>query len=83
MDFVSDALSNGRRFRVLNIVDDFSKLSPAIEVDTSLPGLRVIRALERAIDLHGKPRMLVTDNGPEFTCKALDQWAWSRGITLH
>ena len=56
MDFVSDALSNGRRFRVLNIVDDYSKLSPAIEVDTSLPGLRVIRTLERAIALHGKPK---------------------------
>jgi putative transposase len=83
MDFVSDALSSGRRFRVLNIVDDFSKLSPAIEVDTSLPGLRVIRTLERAIDLHGKPKLIVMDNGPEFTCKALDEWAWSRGISLH
>ena len=83
MDFVSDALSTGRRFRVLNIVDDFTKLSPAIEVDTSLPGLRVIRTLERAIELHGKPKMLVMDNGPEFTCKALDQWAWSHGIALH
>ncbi len=83
MDFVSDALSNGRRFRVLNIVDDYSKLAPAIEVDTSLPGLRVIRTLERAIELHGKPKMIVMDNGPEFTCKALDQWAWSRGIALH
>ncbi len=83
MDFVSDALSIGRRFRVLNIVDDFTKLSPAIEVDTSLPGLRVIRTLERAIELRGKPKMIVMDNGPEFTCKALDQWAWSQGIALH
>ena len=83
MDFDSDALSSGRRFRVLNIVDDFSKLSPAIEVDTSLPGLRVIRTLERAIDLHGKPKLIVMDNGPEFTCKALDQWAWTQGISLH
>ena len=83
MDFVSDSLSSGRRFRVLNIVDDFSKLSPAIEVDTSLPGLRVIRTLERAIELHGKPKTIVMDNGPEFTCRALDEWAWSRGIALH
>lgn len=83
MDFVSDALSNGRRFRVLNIVDDYSKRAPAIEVDTSLPGLRVIRTLERAIALHGTPKMIVMDNGPEFTCKALDQWAWSHGIALH
>lgn len=83
MDFVSDALSSGRRFRVLNIVDDFSKLSSAIEVDTSLPGMRVIRTLERAIDLHGKPKTIVMDNGPEFTCRALDEWAWSRGIALH
>jgi putative transposase len=83
MDFVSDALSSGRRFRVLNIVDDYSKLSPAIEVDTSLPGLRVMRTLERAIDLHGKPKLIVMDNGPEFTCRALDEWASSQGIALH
>jgi putative transposase len=83
IDFVSDALSSGRRFRVLNIVDDYSKLSPAIEVDTSLPGLRVIRTLERAIELRGKPKLIVMDNGPEFTCRALDEWAWSRGIALH
>jgi hypothetical protein len=47
MDLVGDALADGRRIRVLNIVDDFFKLSPAVEVDTSLPGLRVIRTLER------------------------------------
>jgi transposase InsO family protein len=68
---------------VLNIVDDYSKLSPAIEVDTSLPGLRVMRTLERAIDLHGKPKLIVMDNGPEFTCRALDEWASSQGIALH
>ncbi len=81
-DFVSDAQSSGRRFRVLKIVDDFSKLLPAIEVDTSSAGLRVIRTLEWAIELHGKPKTIVRDNGPEFTCRALDEWAWSRGIAL-
>jgi putative transposase len=53
MEFVSDALSSGQRFPVLNIVDDYSRLSPAIEADTSVPGVRVLRTLESAIDLHG------------------------------
>ena len=83
LDFVSDRLGDGRTFRALTIVDDFSKLCPAIEVDTSLTGLRVIRALERAIELHGKPKLLVMDNGPEFTCRALDAWAYRVGIALH
>ncbi|MBL8863645.1 MAG: transposase family protein, partial [Planctomycetes bacterium] len=56
---------------------------PAIEVDTSISGQRVIRVLERAIELRGKPEVIVTDNGPEFTCIALDAWARSRGIHLH
>ena len=72
MDFVSDRLADGRAFRALNIVDDFSKLCPAIEVDTSLTGARVIRTLERAIDVHGKPKRITVDNGPEFTCRVMD-----------
>jgi len=83
MDFMSDTLSDGRSLRLLNIVDNYSKLSPGIEVDLSLPAARVIRALEQAIEMHGKPAGIVTDNGPEFTSRALDAWAYSQGITLH
>lgn len=83
MDFVSDQLgSTGRRFRCLNIVDDFSRECLAIEVDTSLPGERVAKVLERLVFLRGKPIAIVVDNGPEFTGKALDTWAFQNGIKL-
>ena len=80
MDFVSDRLADGRAFRALGIVDDFTKRSVAIEVDTSLSGLRVIRTLEAAIEHYGKPKRLVMDNGPEFTCRAFLAWVLRRGI---
>jgi putative transposase len=80
MDFVSDRLADGRAFRAFAVVDDFGKRCTAIEVDTSLPGERVIRALERAIEMYGKPRRLVMDNGPEFTCRAFLAWVLRRGI---
>jgi len=83
MDFVSDTLENGRSIRVLTVVDDCSRLSPAIEVDTSIAGERVTRVLERAGELHGFPKTIVVDNGPEFTGKVLDAWAHRRGIQLH
>jgi putative transposase len=82
MDFVSDTLSDGRPFRNLTIVDDCTRECPAIETDTSLPGLRVIGVLERLAEMRGLPKELVTDNGPEFISKALDQWAYRRGIKL-
>ena len=82
MDFVSDALSDGRRFRALTIVDDFTRESPAIEVDTSLPGERVIRVLESLATTRGLPKAIVCDNGPEFRSEALDQWADRRGVAL-
>ena len=82
MDFVSDALSDGRKFRALTIVDDFTRESPAIEVDTSLPGERVVRVLESLADSHGLPKAIVCDNGPEFRGEALDQWADRRGVAL-
>lgn len=83
MDFVSDQLVDGRSIRVLTIVDAVSKRCPALEVDTSMTGQRVTRVLDQAIARHGKPTLLVMDNGPEFTSKALDQWAYERGIKLH
>lgn len=83
MDFVSDGLGDGRKFRSLNIVDDYSRECVAAEVDTSIPGGRVVRVLERLRDLRGLPEILVTDNGPEFAGQALDVWAYERGVQLH
>lgn len=83
MDFVSDGLEDGRKFRSLNIVDDYSRECVAAEVDTSIPGGRVVRVLERLGELRGLPQLLVTDNGPEFAGQALDVWAYERGVRLH
>lgn len=82
MDFVSDALGDGRRFRALTIVDDFTRESPAIEVDTSLPGDRVVRVLETLAETRGLPKAIVCDNGPEFRGEVLDRWADRRGVAL-
>jgi len=82
MDFVSDALGGGRKFRALTIVDDFTRESPAIEGDTSLPGDRVVRVLEQFAVTRGLPKTIVCDNGPEFRGEALDQWADRRGVAL-
>lgn len=82
MDFVSDSLAQGRRFRVLNIVDDYTKESPAMEVDTSLGGVRVSQVLERLKETRGLPDRIRTDNGPEFISRALDEWAYQNGVKL-
>lgn len=83
MDFVSDGLADGRRLRCLNIVDDFTKECLAIEVDTSLPGSRVVAVLERLAELRGLPLSITVDNGPEFAGKVLDEWAYRKGLKLH
>ena len=67
MDFMSDALSYGHRFRTLNVLDDFNRQALAIEVDTSLTAERVIRTLKQVIAWRGKPKQIRVDNGPEFT----------------
>ena len=82
MDFMSDQLADGRRIRVLNILDDFSRRCLASEVDTSLPGLRVCRVLDELVTRHGSPISLLVDNGPEFSGKALDEWAYRHGVRL-
>ena len=82
LDFLSDSLADGRRFRVLTIVDNVSRVSPAIEVDFSLPGARVVAVLDRAAKAYGTPQRLSMDNGPEFISKALDEWAYRRGVRL-
>jgi putative transposase len=66
MDFVHDALSDGRRFRILAVVDDYTRENLCLVADTSLPGGRVIRELEAVIARRGLPRQCVSDNGPEF-----------------
>lgn len=83
MDFVTDSLVNGRRFRSLTIVDDYSRECVAIEADFSLTGERVTRILERLAMTRGLPTIITVDNGPEFAGKALDAWAYRRGIKLH
>jgi putative transposase len=83
LDFVSDALADGRRLRLLTVVDTFTRESLAIEVDTSLPSLRVARVLDRIIVERGaRPNELVLDNGPELTSRILDQWADGRQVRL-
>jgi putative transposase len=83
LDFVSDALSWGRKIRMLTVVDAFTRESLAIEVDTSLSGVRVARVLDRIVGERGQaPAEIVLDNGPELTSKALDQWAYERGVRL-
>jgi putative transposase len=83
MDFVHDRLANGRRIKCLTIVDPLAKESPAIEVDTSIPGIRVCRVLDRIFAERPVPETLVVDNGPEFSGKALDEWAYRHGVKLH
>jgi putative transposase len=82
MDFVSDALIDGRRFRCLTLLDEGSRESLAIEVDTSLGGPRVVTVLERVAKERPLPQVLVVDNGPEFSSRALQAWALRRGVQL-
>ena len=82
MDFVADGLIGGRRLRCLTMVDDCTRECLAIEVDTSLPGLRVQAVLERLADTRGLPQSITVDNGPEFDSKVLDQWAYRTGVQL-
>lgn len=82
MDFVSDSLCSGRRFRVLNIVDEHTRESPGQLVDLSISGERVARLLDQLAVLHGLPEEIVTDNGPEFTSKAMFLWSLRTGVQL-
>ena len=82
IDFISDALAWGRRIRLFTVVDVFTREVLAIEVDTSLPGGRVVRILEQLALERGAPGEIVLDNGPELAGKAVDQWAYERGVWL-
>ena len=82
MDFVHDALYNGRKLKSLNIVDDYTRECVAIETDSSLGGKWVVRVLERLKEIKGLPMVIRSDNGPEFTSKAVDEWAFKNGVKL-
>lgn len=83
LDFLSDALADGRRFRILTIVDDFTRECLALVADTSLPALRVARELDAAIAHRSPPAMIVSDNGTEFTSMTMLRWAQERRIEWH
>lgn len=82
MDFVSDQLSNGRRFRALNVVDDYSREMVGQLVQVSISGRQVARFQSLLIEQRGKPGKVVCDNGTEFTSKAMFFWSKETGVTL-
>ena len=82
MDFMHDQLADGRSIRLFNVIDDYNREGLCIDVDFSLPALRVIRSLEQVIEWRGKPLSIRCDNGPEYVSEALRKWAEKRGIAL-
>lgn len=82
MDFMHDQLSDGRSFRTFNVIDDFNREGLCIDVDFSLPAVRVIRSLEQIIEWRGKPQAIRCDNGPEYISSLLAIWAESHNISL-
>jgi putative transposase len=83
LDFVSDQLTDGRRFRILAIVDDCTRECLALGADTSLSGFRVARELDRLIVERGRPKMIVSDNGSELTSNAILAWADQSRVAWH
>ena len=82
MNFMHDQLSDQRRYRLLNIIDDYNREGLAMEVDIALPSERVIRTLEQVIEWRGKPKEIRCDNGPEYISAKLQEWAKSQDIKL-
>jgi putative transposase len=83
LDFVSDALTDGRRFRVLAVVDDYTRECLALVADTSLSGIRVVRELDVIIAKRGRPSAIVSDNGTEFTSMAILRWCQQSRVEWH
>jgi putative transposase len=83
MDFIHDQLSNGRRFRTLTIVDDFTRQCPTLWSDHSIGGTGVVAVLAHLAKTHGLPQTITVDNGPEFTGKALHNWAQQNQVKLN
>jgi len=82
MDFVSDALINGRRFRILTVVDKYSRECPLLEAAFSLTGKKVAQALEGLVKQIGCPRAITVDNGSEFISSSMDDWAYRNNVKL-
>ena len=82
MDFVADQLFDGRKIRVLTLVDNHTRESLALHVGQRVRGLDVAKVLERVVDVHGRPSSIRVDNGPEFISKDLDRWAYWNQVTL-
>lgn len=83
LDFMSDRLADGRKIRLLNVIDEYSRESLKIVVDTSLSGMRVVRELEELIKNRGKPKQIISDNGTEFTSLAILKWSKDRSVGWH
>jgi putative transposase len=83
LDFLSDAFADGRRFRILAVVDDFTRECLALVADTSLPGLRVVRELDAIVAHRGRPAMCVSDNGTELTGMTVLRWCQEMRIEWH
>jgi putative transposase len=83
LDFLADQLGNGRRFRILAVINDFSRECLAAVIDTSLPGMRVVRELDRLVALRGCPVAMVSDNGTKLTANAVLRWVQERGVAWH
>ena len=82
MDFIMDGISGSRRFKTLSVIDEYTRWCHKSEVDTSLTGERVKRTLNEIAEVYGLPETIIVDNGPEFISRALDEWAYHRGIKL-
>lgn len=83
LDFTSDVLTDGRRFRTLNVLDDHNRQLLGVEIDFSLPASRVVQVLTRLVECYSRPAQLRTDNGPEFSSARLSDWCKKQEITLH
>lgn len=82
MDFVSDAVSGSRKLKMLTVVDTFTRKCLDIIVDTSINGYRVCRSLDEMVSREGRPEKIIVDNGPEFSGRALDEWAYRKGVKI-
>jgi putative transposase len=83
MDFVADRIENGRRLRIFNLIDNYTKECVGNIVDTSIGGYRVARELDKIIEFRGKPKAIVCDNGPEFTSGKMFDWSQESGVDLN
>jgi putative transposase len=83
LDFMHDSMGSGRKLRILPIIDTYTKECHRIEVDRSIGGRRVTEVLSEVASMQGLPENIVVDNGPEFISNAMDEWAYSREVTLH